>query len=68
MISFKNRPFLNAETDIQTQVFSDFARDYLDAVLELNSLSKEEIVSEFEKDPDYLCKIVKRGFCKILIN
>ncbi|KRX04008.1 hypothetical protein PPERSA_12455 [Pseudocohnilembus persalinus] len=67
-IGFKSVPYLTDETDIQTQVFSDFVRDYLDAALVLNNLSYNEIIDKHKENKQFVCTLVRRGFCKILIN
>ncbi|KRX09576.1 hypothetical protein PPERSA_09406 [Pseudocohnilembus persalinus] len=67
-IGVKNQPFLKDQTDIQTQVFSDFVRDYLDAVLALNNLTKEQIIKKQIENQQFICNYVQRGFCKVLIN
>lgn len=70
MLEINNCPYLTPSEPVEAfyQILPDVVADFLDAGLDLNVMSKEEIVYRSQQDPEWICKSAYRTPCHLLIN
>lgn len=70
MLEINNCPYLTPSVPVEAfyQILPDVVADFLDAGLDLNVMSKEEIIYRSKENPEFICQSAHRTPCQLLIN